>query len=339
MDSIEFIQSVVAWFETYAIIFTPLALSVFVLGLSLGIAQFTDDRMIRLGLLVPVGAVLLAFSFFTGEYGAELFLNLSMQMFMTLIAVLIVALVAQMGSWMMVLIIVVITALSLQLFTPLDNFGSNIPVTLSSAIIGSLLVAFMLRQEWAWSPVMKERRLSSEMRKARQEQAGKDAEAGDFFMLISGHDEGEIEQRIDFLRQNDMVIVRDNPVEYDEESENFYRLINVKIETTVKHQETVFLQNKEARIQVLAFPDTVKRIYKQIGEVLHTRNQQRVESPNEQMMHIEFKTDAPQKFYSTVLEEKIYALAREWQYGEDESLQKATNDLLEWAKAEGLVQK
>lgn len=339
MDGLDFINSLFAWYQSYSFIAMPLLISIFILGISLGIFQITDDRFFRLGLIVPVGGILLALSFFTGEYGAELFLNLSMQVFMTLIAVLIVALASQLENWFIPIIMIAITAVGLQLFTPVDNIGSNIPVTFSTAIIGSLMVAFMLRQEWAWSPVMKERRLSAAMRKARQEQAEKDTETGDYFMLISGHDEDEIEQRIDFLKQNDMAVIRDNPVEYDDESENYYRLINVKIETTVKNQEAVFLQNKEARIQVLAFPDTVKRIYQQIGEVLNARNQQRIESPNEQMMHIEFKADTPQKFYSAVLEEKIYALARQWQYGEDESLQKATDDLLEWAKSEGLVQK
>lgn len=243
--------AIFAWYETYSFIAMPLLISISILGLSLGIFQITDDRFFRLGLIVPIGAILLALSFFSGDYGAELFLNLSVQVFMTLIAVLIVALAKQLESWFLPIIFVAITSVSLQIFTPVENIGSNIPLTFSTAIIGALMVAYMLRQEWAWSPVMKERRLSAEMRKARQQQAEKDTESGDFFMLISGHDEDEIEQRIDFLKQNDMTIIRDNPVEYDEETESYYRLVNVKIETVVKNQETVFLQNKEARIQVL----------------------------------------------------------------------------------------
>lgn len=335
----EFITTTFEWYEIYSFIAMPVLISIFVLGLSLGIFQMTDDRFSRLGLLVPVGAILLAFSFFSGDYGGELFLNLSMQVFMTLVAILIVGFATQMESWFIPIIIVALTAVSLQIFIPIDNVGSNIPLTFSTSIIGSLMVAFMLRQEWAWSPVMKERRLSSAMRKARQEQAELAKETGDYFMLISGHDEAEIEQRIDFLKQNDMTIIRDNPVEYDEETENYYRLVNVKIETVVKDQEAIFLQNKEARIQILAFPDTVKRIYKQLGEVLNTRDQQRIDAPDAQMMHIEFKTNSPQKLHSTILEEKIYALARQWQYSDDESLQMATDNLLEWAKTEGLVQK
>jgi len=75
-------------------------------------------------------------------------------------------------------------------------------------------------------------------------------------------------------------------------------------------------------------------------EVIAPRDRQRVANEeNADMLHIEFKADAPQKLYSSVLEEKIYGLARNWQYSDDEILQAATEDLLEWAKAEKLIQK
>lgn len=335
----DFITSVFDWYATYSFMVMPILLAIFILGISLGIFQLFDDPLFRLGLLVPVAGILLAMSFFTGEYGAELYLNLSMMVFMTLLAILIVALASQLESWFMSIVIVAIVALSLQLFIPINNIGSNIPLTLATSLIGALMVAFMLRQEWAWSPVMQEKRLSAAMRKARQEQAERDEAFGDFFMLISGHDEDTITERIDFLKQHDMSIITQDPTEYDEETENFYRLVHVKIETVVRHQETVFLNSNEARIQILAYPDAVKMLYKQLGEVITTREQKRIEAPDKQLMHIEFKADAPQRMYSTILEEKIYALAREWQYGEDDYLQKATDDLLEWAKAQGLVQK
>ncbi|MEO1289948.1 MAG: hypothetical protein AAFV93_19500, partial [Chloroflexota bacterium] len=195
-------------------------------------------------------------------------------------------------------------------FTPANHIGSNIPTTLGTMLVGAVLVAFMLRQEWAWSPAVQEKRLSASMRKARQEQAQADADYGDFFMLIAGRDEAQITQRIDFLKQHDMKIIQDSPSEYDDHSENYYRLIRTQIETVVKNQETVLLSNTEAQIQLLAYPDSLKRVYKQLSEVLITREQKRIETPDEQMAHIEFKVDVPQKLYSAILEEKIYELAR-----------------------------
>jgi|GEM_PF-5621616 len=335
----DFITSAFEWYEINSFIVMPLLISIFIMGISLGFFQVIEDRFFRLGLLVPIGGILLAMSFFTGEYGAELYLNLSMMVFMTLLAVLIVALASQLEGWFMPIAIVGIFALSLQLFIPVNNIGSNIPVTLATSLIGALMVAFMLRQEWAWSPVQQEKRLSAAMRKTRQEQAERDEAFGDFFMLISGHDEETIGERIDFLKQHDMSIIHEDPTEFDEESENYYRLVHVKIETVVRHQEAVFLNSNEARVQILAYPDAVKMLYKQMGEVIEAREQKRVEAPEKHLMHIEFKADAPHRMYSAILEEKIYALAREWQYGEEEYLQKATDDLLEWAKAQGLVHK
>src|SRR5690606_751846 len=131
----------------------------FVLGLSLGLFQLFGDRFFRIALIIPVAGILLALSFFTGEYGAELFLNLAMQMFMTLIAILFVGLATQNQTWLIPLLITAALAIGLQFLTPIDNIGSNIPTTLGTTLIGAYMVAFMLRQEWAWSPVMKERRL------------------------------------------------------------------------------------------------------------------------------------------------------------------------------------
>lgn len=331
--------SVVEWYELNAFWVMPTLIAIFILGLSLGIFQFIGDRFFRLAWLVPVGAILLVMSFNTGDYGAELYLNLSMEVFMTLFAILLVALATQFESWFLPAVIVTVIVIGLQFFAPAENISSNIALTFSTGMIGAMMVAFMLRQEWAWSPVMKARRLSGAMRKARKEQSQMDAEFGDYFILISGHDADTIQQKIDFLKQNDMTLIRQEAIEYDEESENYYQLINVKIDTVVKNPDTVLLSNHEARLQILGYPDTVKRVYKQVGEVLNHREQKRLDSPDANMFHLEFKVDTPQKMYSTLLEEKLYNLARTWQYGDDEHLQHATDTLLEWAKAEGLVSK
>lgn len=329
--------SVVEWYEMNAFWVMPTLIAIFILGLSLGIFHLIGDRFFRLAWLIPVGAILLVMSFNTGEYGAELYLNLSMEVFMTLLAVLLVALATQFESWFLPTVLVAVIVVVLQFFVPIENIGSNIALTFSTGMIGAMMVAFMLRQEWAWSPVMKERRLSGAMRKARKEQSKMDAEFGDYFMLIAGRDADYIEQKIDFLKQNDMTLIREEPVEYDDESETYYRLVNVKIDTVVKNPDTILLSNQEARIQLLGYPDTVKRIHKQIGEVLRNREQKRLDSPDAKMLHLEFKADVPQKMYSAILEEKLYNLARDWQYSDDVNLQHATNNLLEWAKAEGLI--
>ena len=329
--------SVFDWYKLNAFWVMPILISIFFLGLSLGVFQMTDDKFFRLAFLIPVAGVLLVLSQYISDYGAELYLNLSMEIFMTIFAVLVLALATQFESWFVPIVVVAFFALGLQLFVSPDNVATSLPLTFGTGMVGALTVTFMLRQEWAWSPVMKEKRLSAAMRKARKEQAQADAEFGDYFMLVAGQDEAYIQQKIDFLKQHDMTLIRADDAEYDEESETYYRLINVKIETVVKDVSTVLLANQETRVQILGYPDSVKRVYKQLSEVLLGREQKRIDPPQQEMLHLEFKTDVPSKLYSAILEEKVYELARTWQYGEDEHLQQATGDLMEWAKAEGLV--
>ncbi|GAB5492886.1 MAG: hypothetical protein Phog2KO_31010 [Phototrophicaceae bacterium] len=329
--------SLVEWYEINAFWVMPILISIFILGLSLAVFQLTDDRFFRLAWLIPVGISLLAFSQYIGDYGAELYLNLSMEIFMTLFAVLVLALATQFESWFVPIVIVAVLALGLQFFVSADNVGTSIPLTFSTGMVGALTITFMLRQEWAWSPVMKEKRLSSAMRKARKEQAQADAEFGDYFMLVAGRDEDYIQQKIDFLKDHDMTLIRQQEIDYDKEGETYYRLINVRIDTVVKDPSSVLLSNQEARVQLLGYPDTVKRVYKQLTEVVIGREQKRLDAPNNEMVHLEFKTDVPAKLYSSILEEKFYELARTWQYSDDEHLQQATDSLMDWAKAEGLV--
>ncbi|MGJ3238681.1 MAG: hypothetical protein ACFE0Q_08250 [Anaerolineae bacterium] len=333
----DMLYAVFDWYTGYAFVVMPLLIAVFVLGVSLGMFQLTDDRLFHLSVLLLVGVLLLTLSYVTGEYGAELFLNLSAQLFMALLALLIVGLVAQFDSWSMPIALMTVIAVALQLFVTPAQIGTNPAITLGTSLVGATVVAYLLRQEWAWSPVRQGQRLSAHMRRARKQQAEQDAHFGDFFMLVPGHDPAEIKQRIDFLRQHDMTLLDIQTPEYDEESETYYCMAHVKIVTVVKDQDAVLLKNNEAQVRVLAYEDISQRIVQQIGEVLTTRQHKTLDAPDGKMHHLEFIVDAPARLYSTRLEEQIYALARTWQYGDDPILQHASDNLLMWAVAEGLI--
>ncbi|MEL6308841.1 MAG: hypothetical protein AAFN11_03045 [Chloroflexota bacterium] len=156
----DFIAAVFEWYEAYSIIVLPLLIAIFVLGVTLGIYQGFKDNLFRTGLLFPLFGVLLGLSFFTGDYGAELYLNLSAQVLMVLTAVILVGTATQLSGWLMPMLIVLVVALGLQFLVPPENFGTNIPATFSPALIGGIMAAYMLRQEWAWSPVEQSKRLS-----------------------------------------------------------------------------------------------------------------------------------------------------------------------------------
>lgn len=339
----ELITSFMDWWDTAQFIVSPILIVIFLLGLSLGIAQLIEDKGIKIVLIVIVAGIFFAISTFAdfagdlvggygSEFGGELYLNVSAALLSALFALVIILMVASFESWVQPLLFAMAVALILLIFVPLDNATSNMQTNLATGLVGAWLTAYLIRKEWAWDPKKHGERLSSEMRQAVKEQSEKQEQFGDYFMLISGIDEEAIQQRIDFLGEHDMVVIKDNPAEFDAETETYYRLINVKIETVVKDREIVYLQNKEARIRVIGYPDTTKRVYKQLQEVLLANEQKRIDSPTAGLLHLEFKTEVPQKLFSTHIEEEIFQLARDWRHGDDEHLQHATDALIEWGK-------
>jgi hypothetical protein len=328
----DFLIWITDWYDNVAFIIVPLLLTIFILGVSLGIAQLTEEKPLRSFLMIIVAGILFSLSFFGSDFGRELYINLSAELFSALFALIIVLLATNFESWTIPLVLASIIAAALLFFVPPDNVVSNMPLNLATGLLGAWLTAFMIRKEWAWEPKKHGERLSNEMRKAIKEREETKAAFGDYFMLIAGTDEEEIQQRIDFLGEHDMTVLQDNPAEFDKETETYYRLINMKIETVVKDRETLLLSNKDARVRIIGYSDTTKRVYKQLGEVLACNEQKRLEAPSENMLHIEFKTIAPQQLFSAHIEQQVFQLAREWRHGEDENLQNATEALLEWGK-------
>lgn len=328
----DFLTSVVDWYYNVEFVVVPLLLTIFILGLSLGIAQLIEEKSARSFLMIIVAGILFSMSFVANDFGQELYVNLSAEMFSALFALVIVLFATNLESWTIPLVLASITAAVLLFFAPPDNVASNMPVSLATGLVGAWLTAFMIRKEWAWNPKKHGTRLSNEMRKVIKEREDADAAFGDYFMLIAGTDQEEIQQRIDFLGEHDMSIVRDNPVEFDDETETYYRLVNMKIETVVKDRETLYLSNKDARVRIIGYSDTTKRVYKQLAEVLTCNAPKQIEAPSNNMLHLEFKTIAPQKLFSAHIEEQIFQLAREWRHSDDENLQYATEALLEWGK-------
>jgi hypothetical protein len=336
----EFIQSTLDWYMANSDYFTPIVLAVFIIGLSLGIVQLMDGNQLRTGLIFPVAVALFVLGFvFTSSYGRELYFNLATEFLMAIVTLLIVVLATQLESWTIPLVGVAVLAFILAFFVDPTNVQSSIGVNMATGLIGAWLTAYLIRKEWSFSPEAREKRLGKALRATRQAREKQEAEMGDYFMLIAGSDEGLIKQRIDFLKSNDMEIVNEGITEQDEETKLYYKLINAKILTVVKNPDRILLSNTETRVQILGYQDSVKKVFKQIDEVLEVGEQKRIEAPDPAMVNIEFKTTVPVQPYSAFLEAEIFKLAREWQYGEDVALQEACDNLLDWAKEMNLIKK
>ena len=319
------------FFSDNADFITPVMLSVFVLGLSLGIAGFLDDNLFRTLVIIPAALVLYAMGFAAHPFGKELFFNLSAELLTALFALIILLFYSTFESWAIVLAVVGLFAGILLIFVNPEQ-QSNLFMNLSTGLIGSYLIVALIRKEWAFSPARRDRMLWANVRERAKKQTINLAEMGDYYILVLGSTDDEIKQKVDFLKDSNIDILQDNPTAEDEETALHYRLVNGKIVSTIKQPEVVLLSNQEARMRLLAYPDTVKRIYKQLQEVLQTSDEKKIESPDPALTHIEFKAQSPKVIFSDYIEKQIMLLARKWRHGEEEHLIQATDDLLEWAR-------
>ena len=309
----------------------PVLLSITILGLALGIAGLFKDNLIRTLVILPAAVILYGMGWAASPFGTELFFNLSAELLTALMALVIVLIYEIFEGWASTLAIVALVALVLLFFMNPERPQANLFVNLSTGLVGSFLIVGLLRREWDFSPENRAIRLQTAMRESHKAAQEAEAQMGDFFLLIFGRDEDTIVQKIDFLKTSNIDVMADKPIAHDDPTQLYYQFAGGKIITIVKEEETVFLNNQEARLRLLAYPDTVKRVYKQVQEVLEASELKSLEAPDNQLKHIEFKVQSPKVLFSDYIEEQIMLLARNWRHGDEAHLVQATDDLLAWA--------
>jgi hypothetical protein len=310
----------------------PILLSITILGLSLGAAGLFKDNLFRTLTILPAALVFYGLGFAANPFGREVFFNLSAELLTALAALIILLIYSIFESWATVLAIVGLFAVALLFFIDPANQQANLFVNLSTGLVGSFIIVGLLRREWAFSPANRDKMLWANVRERHKKQSSNLTEMGDFYILVLGGNEDEVAGKINFLKESNLTLLQDNMIQHDEETALYYQLVNGRIITAVKQADIVLLSNQEARMRLLAYPDTLKRVYKQLGEVLETSDVQKIEVSDPQMAHIEFRTQAPKVMFSEYIEQQIMALARKWRHGDDENLVYATDDLLEWAR-------
>jgi hypothetical protein len=322
----------VEFFSNRAEYLMPILLSITVLGLALGAAGLFKDNLFRTLMILPAALILYGMGFAAHPFGREVFFNLSAELLTALFALIILLIYNIFESWATVLAIVAGFALLLLVFIDPHNQQANLFVNLSTGLVGSFLIVGLIRREWEFSPANREKMLWANVRERHKQQTLNLAEMGDYYILVLAGDADEVAGKVNFLKESNVEILQTQPTAQDEQTALHYQLINAKIITAVKQQEVVLLSNQEARMRLLAYPDTVKRIYKQLQEVLETSDVQKLEAADPQMQHIEFKAQAPKVIFSDYLDKQIMLLARNWRHGDDEHLQLATDNLLAWAR-------
>jgi len=198
--------------------------------------------------------------------------------------------------------------------------------------VGAVAAAFLIREDWEWSPQRRGQALREAIRKERKADRKAEGKTGDYYILVVGRDAADTGQKLQFLNDSNISTYDVQEAAYDKETGLTFQQVQANIVTMVKEPEVVFLSNQEARLRILAYPDSAKKLYKQLTEVVEITSQQRIEWHSDDVVHLELRANTPQQLFSQYLEKQIYDLVRQWRTSEDETLHHAIDPLLEWAR-------
>jgi len=328
----DFFTSVAQWYADH-LEFIPIVLTAGFLIVILGtVLFFVQDKLIH-GIAVAVGAgVFFMLQFNTGDFGQELYLNVSVALTLALLTWLFSSLAVVTEGWMMPISLAVLVSFALLFLVDVEAPRTNLFLTLATFMISGVTAAFLIREDWEWSPQKRGEALREAIRKERRANRKQEGKTGDYYILIVGRDAADVAQKLQFLHDSNISTYDEQEPAYDKETGFTFQQVQANIVTTVKEEEVVFLNNLEARLRLLAYPDTAKKIYKQLGEVLELSSQQRIEWHSEDLVHLEMRTTAPKALFSQYLEKQIYDLSVQWRESGDEHLQQSIEPLLQWAR-------
>jgi hypothetical protein len=334
----EFINQIVDAYMANVDLYFPVLLSIFVLGVATGFALWTNDEQMRMAILAGTGLILLGLAYwFEAAFEQEYYLNLSTEMFGVLAMLLLALFVRLSEDWMMPLGVTLICATILLFLLDRNDIGNTFPLVMSTELIGAYVALVMLRREWLWSKEAREDKLLKAMRgkpgSTKTRRAAADAETRvDFYTIIPGRDVAAVQERLAFLEAHQLRVVESSPVEQDEKTGDFYQQAGLQIKTVVVDDVSEMMANHEARIRILAYPDTAKRVYAQLSEVLDIDTTRRMDGPKD-LFHGEVIVQSPKQLFSEYLEAEIFKLVRDWRTSGDPQKEDAIEPLLEWANA------
>ncbi|MCA9913376.1 MAG: hypothetical protein KC496_08495 [Anaerolineae bacterium] len=328
----DLLEQIAAWYSAHIESFPIILLSAFALVMLGTVLFFFKDKLFH-GIAVGIVAVIFfAMTFGTSPYGQELYLNLSTAMLMALVIWFIASLAEMTEGWMMPVALAALVGFVSLFLVNVEAPQSSFFLNISAGLVGAVTTAFLIREDWQWSPQKRGQALREAIRKERKVDRKAEGKTGDYYILIVGRDAADTGQKLQFLHDSNIMTYDVQEPAYDKETGLTFQQVQANIVTVVKEPEVVFLSNQEARLRILAYPDSAKKLYKQLTEVLEITNQQRIEWHSEDLLHLELQANAPQQLFSQYLEKQIYSLAQEWRSSEDESLHDAIDPLLEWAK-------
>lgn len=328
----ELLEQLAAWYTAHIDSFPVIFISVLALVMLGTVVFFFKDKFIHAIAVGITAVIFFGLSFGTGLYGQELYLNLSTALLLALLTWFVSSLAEMTEGWIMPISLAALVGLVSVLLVNAEAPQSSLFLNLGAGLVGAVVAAFLIREDWEWAPQKRGEALREAIRKERKEDRKAEGKTGDYYILIVGRDAADTGHKLQFLHDSNISTYDVQEPAYDKETGLTFQQVQANIVTMVKEPEVVFLSNNEARLRILAYPDSAKKLYKQLTEVIEITSQQRIEWHSEDMLHLELRTNAPQQLFSQYLEKQIYDLARQWRDSEDETLNQAIDPLLAWAK-------
>jgi hypothetical protein len=322
-------------------IYNPIVFSFVILAVCASLAFYFRDESLRIALII-----LLALFFYwlsadeqASIFGQEYFLNMSTELLGTIISLIVFASVMTANGWTFPVVAMIVVTMISVLTIRTDDFNNGFSLNMSTELFGAFLTTVLLNRDWLWAKGSdKSGSLLSpfaewiEKRVQKQHTFSvKTSSKADYYVLIVGENEVDVADKVAWLTRSGVVVVSQSYMTHDTENKRVYQEIGLAMDTYEKQAETVTLSNQEARIRVLAYPDTAYRIHQQMTEMLECNEPKHVSTPDKELTHLEFTVQRPRFLFSDYIEKQLNLLVREWRNQPDECLVVAATHLMDWA--------
>jgi hypothetical protein len=97
--------------------------------------------------------------------------------------------------------------------------------------------------------------------------------------------ESELEHKLNFIRQQQLLIENVGQTQYDSRLDTVSCLIDARMKTELLNQDLLMMPTDEVRVRLIGFPDSTKRAY----DGIKSKEQKRMDTPEKEFLHLEFR--------------------------------------------------
>lgn len=212
--------------------YAPITFSFIVVALLAGFSFFLPNEQIRSFLLLPLAFFFLWYSRSGSNFEQEFYLNMATELFGTVLALFLFATIVTTNRWTFPVIVGVTILMLVFIFTINFEDTNSISLNMSTEILGAMLTTVWLKRDWLWGSRRKKK--FSRFTRARHKKRRQDLQDLDknFQIHVSGLTESELENKINHLRQQQLVIKTISSIKYDNKKDHMYCVVQAQMAVT-----------------------------------------------------------------------------------------------------------